>query len=90
MCGQIASNLNVDVSTVWRIVKPFQEAGSVDKKEYDKAYRKLTTPLQLIRLHLMLERPGVYLREIHSGILDPTGAGDSGTTLPVTSDQRNY
>ena len=31
--GQVASNLNVDVSTVWRIVKLFQETGCVDEKK---------------------------------------------------------
>lgn len=74
--GQVASNLNVDVSTVWRIVKLFQETGCVDKKKYpqQRAFRKLTTPLQLTVLHLVLERPGIYLREIHSELFELAGA----------------
>ena len=74
--GQVASNLNVDVSTVWRIVKLFQETGCVDKKMHPKqrAFRKLTTPLQPTVLHLVLERPGIYLRDIHSELFELAGA----------------
>lgn len=30
----------------------------------DKAFRKLTTPAQLLILHLVIEKPGMYLKEI--------------------------
>jgi transposase len=74
--GQVASNLNVDVSTVWRVVKLSQETGKVDKKAYQthRAFGKLTTPLQLTVLHLVLEHPGIYLREIHTELFELTGA----------------
>ena len=74
--GQVASTLTVDVFTVWRIVKLFQETGCVDKKMNPKqrAFRKLTTPLQLTVLHLVLECPGIYLREIHSELFELAGA----------------
>ena len=59
--GQIASNLNVDVSTVWRIVRLFQDTGRIDKRKYPKhrAFRKLTTSIQLTLLHLVLDYPGI-------------------------------
>ena len=64
--GQVAKNLGVDKSTVSRVCLRFFTTGSLSKKPYpkDKAYRKLTTPAQLLILHLVLERPGVYLSEL--------------------------
>ena len=48
---QVASNLNVDKSTVWRTVKLFDETGDVTKKSYSyslgKSPRKLTRPVEL-------------------------------------------
>ena len=45
---RVASNLNVDVSTVHRTVKKFRESGSVSKKAYSSEVRleKLTRPVQ--------------------------------------------
>ena len=62
----MAKNLGVDKSTVSRVCLRFFTTGSLSKKPYpkDKAYRKLTTPAQLLILHLVLERPGVYLSEL--------------------------
>lgn len=62
----IANNLNVDPSTVWRIVKCFNTSGTVDKKKYSrsKLYQKLTPPLELAVLHFVLLNPGTYLHEI--------------------------
>ena len=46
---EIASNLNVDSSTVWRITKLFKEQGDVSKKVYpqERAFRKPTPSLEL-------------------------------------------
>ena len=63
---QASENLGVDKSTVSRIRQKFCDTGCVSKKTYlkDKAYRKLTSTAQLLVLHLVLEKPGVFLNEI--------------------------
>ena len=65
-CAKIAQNLCVDKSTVSRTLTLFHTTGSVSKRPYQKerAFRKLTTPTQLLILHLCLSGPGIYLREI--------------------------
>ena len=67
----VAANLNVDQATVWRIVKLFGETGQVRKRAYPKerAYRKLTRLLELLILHLVLDSPGIYLREIQQELI---------------------
>ena len=47
----------------------FEETGQVRKKDYpaEKALGKLNEPAQFFILYLVLERPGIYLREIRSG-----------------------
>lgn len=79
----IAANLNVDKSTVWRIVKIFNETGQVDKKVYPKenCYRILTSPLEFMILHIVLRCPGVYLREIQTEVWEETGATVSTTSI---------
>ena len=69
--AKIAENLCVDKSTVSRTLTLFQTSGSVSKRHYPKerAFRKLTTPAQLLILHLCLSRPGIYLREIQGELL---------------------
>ena len=63
---QAAENLGVDKSTVSRIRQKFRNTGCISKKKYpkDKAYRKLTLTAQLLVLHLVLDKPGVFLSEI--------------------------
>ena len=65
---EVAKNLGVDKSTVYRIRHKFLTFGSLNKKPYpkDKAYRKLTSPAQLLILHMTLEKPGVLLSEIQN------------------------
>ena len=72
----ISMNLNVDLSTVWRVVKFFRETGCVDKKGYphERAFRKLTAPHELTIIHLVLSRPGIYLREIQVELWEAMGA----------------
>ena len=66
----IATNVNVDVSTVRRILDIFSATGTVSKKAYpaEKAFRKISEPVQLFILHLLLEKPGIYLHEITANI----------------------
>ena len=66
----IARNLNIDTSTVSRTLQLFHNTGSVYKKAYpkDRSIRKLTSPIQLLILHLVMSRPGIYLEEIKDEI----------------------
>ena len=70
-CAELAQNLCVDKSTVSRTLTLFHTTGSVSKRPHPKerAFRKLTTPAQLLILHLCLSRPGIYLREIRDELL---------------------
>lgn len=63
---KVARNLCVDTSTVHRILKQFNSLGTVSKKSYSLSNvpMKLTKPVQLTVLHLVLEKPGIYLSEI--------------------------
>ena len=63
---EIAENLNIGLSTVKRIVLKFEISGSVTKKAYPttQAKRKITEPIQFFILKTVMERPGIYLREI--------------------------
>ena len=60
---QIASNLNVYTSTVWRTVKRFEEEGSIDERK-NEGPRKLTESEEFAIMEIVLEKPSVYLREI--------------------------
>ena len=64
--SEIACNLCVDVSTVKRTVKLYNQTGSVSKKVYDKSGlpRKLTETVKYYIIQLILQHPGIYLREI--------------------------
>ena len=58
---KVAENLGVDKSTVYRTLQLFESSGSVEKRKYPKenAFRKLTTPAQLLILYLVVEKPGI-------------------------------
>jgi len=58
----VAKNLGVDKSTLYRTLQLFESSGSVEKGKYPKenAFRKLTTPAQLLILNLVVEKPGIY------------------------------
>ena len=65
---EIAINLNIDMSTVKRILHIFTTTGDVCKRTYpsERSYRKISEPVQHYILYLILTRPGIYLREIVS------------------------
>ena len=63
---KVAINLCVDTSTVYRVVKQFETAGTVSKKPHlvpNHSSIKLTKPVQLAVLHLVLSKPRDYLWE---------------------------
>ena len=68
----IAQNLNIDKSTVYRVLQLFFNTGTVSKHQYpkDKSTRKLTDPAQLLVLHLAMEKPGIKLQEIQEELLN--------------------
>ena len=72
---EVGNHLNVDPSTVCRIVHIFHQTGDVSKRKYprERAFRKLTKPLELYLLYLVLNCPGIYLRELTTNLLDTTG-----------------
>ena len=63
---KVAANLCVDTSTVHRIVANFNRTGDVSKKKYfsGNRYKKLSNPVQLTVLHLVLTKPDMYFWEI--------------------------
>ena len=69
---QVAHNLGVDKSTVSRIRQRFLTTGNLKKNTYPKerAYRKLTSPAQLLVLHLVIQKPGIYFHEVQKDVMD--------------------
>ncbi len=63
---KIGANLGVDTSTVQRTVQLFECTGSVQKRPYTKGHleKKLTPTVKLIILTLVIQRPGILLREL--------------------------
>ena len=61
----IVTNVNVDISTVRQILNIFSATGTVSKKAYpvEKAFRKISGPVQLFILYPLLEKPSIYLHE---------------------------
>ena len=70
---QVAANLGVDYSTVWRIVKLFRETGDVQKKKQPGAVKALTSVAELITISEVLEHPGIMLHEFQAKLLELTG-----------------
>ena len=89
----VASNLGVDPSTVSRIVSLFKSTGSVQKRPYPKDARpnkKLTKTVQLTILHEVLQRPGIYLRELQTEVFILTGVCVSISSLCTFLQKSNF
>ena len=69
---QIAKNLSVDTSTVWRAVEKFQAEGTVGSK-YCKGPQTLTKFQKFVIMQTVLEKPAAYLREICTDLLVKIG-----------------
>ena len=101
----IADHLNVDPSTVSRLIARFVQTGEVSKNKYpsNASMTKLTDIGKYFVLELVLDRPGIYLREIKEELFQATGIDvsegrlcryleESGFTrqkMAVTATQRN-
>ena len=66
--AEIASNLCIDQATVKRIVDLFENTGDVHKRPYPKhrLQRKLTPTTELILLTIVVQQPGLKLREMQA------------------------
>ena len=75
-CKDVASNLGVDTATVSRVVTRFRQTGLVLKKSHPsrRIFRKLTIGVEMMILHLVLRRPGIYLHEIARELEETLGA----------------
>lgn len=82
---EIASNLNVDPSTVQRVVQRFEQSGTVTKDVYPKGHNHpsqiLTEVDELLVIHLLLDCPSIYLREIQQELAETSGTAVSVPTL---------
>ena len=82
-CTDVAVNLGIDPTTVWRRVSLFRSTGSVQKKSYprDKSFTVLSPALKSTIVYLVLMHPGIYLLEIQTELADQTGADLSLTAI---------
>ena len=80
---QVGKNLGVDLSTVYRIVKSFQNDGHVDKKKYppNTSIAKLTEIDKLLLLETVIEKPDVYLAEVKQLLSEETGTNVDTSTI---------
>ena len=69
---QIALNLCVDTSTVWRAVKRFDDEGTVAAKK-NKGHHKLSDHEEFAILEALVERPSMYLKEVCTHVFHVTG-----------------
>ena len=74
---QIAKNLNVDVSTVCRVINRYEESGDVSKRRHPQGHdhhlKRLTPIDEFLILELVAEKPGIYLRELQAEVYKNTG-----------------
>ena len=79
----VASNLNVDTSTVCRTLQLFRRTGQVTKKQYDgtNLIYKLTDEVQLILLEVVLAQPGMKLHELQAELKYLTGTEVATSTI---------
>ena len=76
-------NLNVDPATVCRAIKLFDSTGSVDHAPYlrDSSLNSITPSVELVLLHIVLEKPGIYLREIQVELDERVGVNVSAPAI---------
>lgn len=89
----VGRNLGVDASTVKRVVNLFERTGCVAKKPYPKDARpnkKLSNVVQFTILHSVLQKPGIYFRELQTEICVLTGVEVSISSLCKFLHQSNF
>ena len=86
---QIAKNLCVDLSTVWRAVEKFNAEGTVASK-YSKGPQTLTDFEKFVIMETVLEKPSAYLREICMDLLVKTGTTISESAICRFLQRNNF
>jgi len=71
--SEIAANLGVDCTTVWRTVKLFRETGDVQKQLYPSVIKKITPVTEYIIVTEVLNHPGIMLHELQAELVEQTG-----------------
>ena len=72
---QVASNLNVDPSTVQRTVQLFEETGTVCSIQgyHFNTTKKLTVHEELAVINAVVDNPAMYLSDLQQHVLHSTG-----------------
>ena len=80
---QIAECINVDPSTVSRVLQLFDSTGTVKKLDYPENFgtKKLANIEKLLILQLVIEKPGIYLDEIADKVKIESGTEVSRATI---------
>lgn len=78
---EVAKNLYVAESTVYRIVDRFERTGSVASNQPMPRAHRLHEHDELILIELVSENPSVYLREIQTKLMETTGTVASASTI---------
>ena len=86
---QIATNLSVDISTVWRAVEKFQTEGTVGSK-YCKGPQTLSEFQKFVIMQTVLEKPAAYLREICTDLSVNTGTTVSESAICRFFQRNNF
>jgi len=84
----IAKNLNVDASNLWRRVKQFQEEASIAAK--NEGNYKMTDLEQFAILKAVLKNPGIYLHEIQRHVETISGMMVSESAICCFLQQNNF
>ena len=84
-CEDIANRLSVHPCTVRRTLDLFDITGDVAKRDYPSSHGsqvcKLTDVDKLLILEIVLDKPGVYLREIRYHLMEETGTQVDTSTI---------
>ena len=73
---------SVDESTVWRTIKLFELKGTVSKRPYPRRkQKKMTDTVKLLILNLIVDNPGIYLREVQDELYSLAGIDISITSI---------
>lgn len=88
----VASNLNVDPSTVARVIARFMEVGGVQKRSYpfNAGVTKLSDIGKRLIIELAVDKPGLYLAEIQQELYQATGIDVSETTICRTLQKNGF
>ena len=86
--SELAVRFSVSERTVWRYIQLFQQTGDIEPRAGRKGPRKLLGDYeQVVILHALLARPGIYLSEIQEELFKHFGVLVSVPTICRTLQQ---